>query len=119
MNSRRWAALLAALLALLLAVWFLPRRRGTQAAVYQNGALVQVLDLTKPQRLTVTGPAGENVIVAENGTVFVESADCPDQVCVRHGPLGAGGPIVCLPNRLVIEFVRAPEGPDAVSGRAG
>ena len=78
------------------------------ASVYQDGELIRTIDLnglTEPLTFTVSGPAGENVIVAEPGRICVSRADCPDQVCVNMGWRSEGGfPIVCLPNRLVIEI---------------
>lgn len=29
--------------------------------------------------------------------------DCPDGICVKTGWVDGGTPIVCLPNRLIIE----------------
>ena len=70
--------------------------------------------------LTLTGPAGTNVIAVCGGEVYMKRADCPDQICVKHGPLtSGGGPIVCLPNRLSIEWLNAQTAVDAVSGGGG
>ena len=45
---------------------------------------------------------------------------CPDLVCVQHGPLQKrGGPIVCLPNRLTIEWAKHDAQVDALSGTGG
>ena len=53
----------------------------------------------------------------ENGEIYMESAACPDQICVEHGPLRPGGtPIVCLPNRLSIQWIERDAAVDAVSG---
>ena len=50
----------------------------------------------------------------ENGTAFFLSSDCPDQICVKTGPLKAPGACaVCLPNRMSIR-VRARHEADAV-----
>ena len=70
--------------------------------------------------LTVTGPAGENIITVADGEVFISRADCPDQICVQHGPLQkTGGPIICLPNRLTIEWAQKDAQVDALSGTGG
>ena len=42
--------------------------------------------------------------------IHVKSADCPDKICVDTGWIGGDRksvPIVCLPNRLVIEFEKS------------
>ena len=48
----------------------------------------------------------------------METASCPDQVCVKHGALREGGtPIVCLPNRITIDWLETADGgADAVTG---
>ena len=53
----------------------------------------------------------------QDGEIYMESAECPDQICVEHGPLRPGGtPIVCLPNRLSIQWIERDAAVDAVSG---
>lgn len=48
----------------------------------------------------------DNVVVIENGKVFVSEANCRDQVCVFHSPISKQGEqIVCLPNKVVIEVI--------------
>ncbi|AEH50908.1 NusG domain II-containing protein [Pseudothermotoga thermarum] len=42
-------------------------------------------------------------VVFENGKVWVEEADCPNKLCEKIGKIGAGGVIVCLPNKLIIK----------------
>ena len=44
-----------------------------------------------------------NVLVIKDGKAFVESATCPDGICVGHASVFRDGEsIVCLPNRVVI-----------------
>ena len=120
MKQRYWILIFAAIIAICLAVWLLPRGGGDKALVYQDGALLYTLDLRQDRMLTVTGPAGENTITVADGEVFVSHADCPDQICVQHGPLQQrGGPIVCLPNRLTIEWAEHDAQVDALSGTGG
>ena len=113
-------AIFAAVIAVCLAVWLLPRGGGQTALVYQDGTLFYTLDLRQNRTLTVTGPAGKTIITVADGEVFVSHADCPDQVCVQHGPLQKnGGPIICLPNRLTIEWAENASQIDALSGTGG
>lgn len=89
-------------------ILLLPRGGGTIARVTLDGAVVAEIDLsrTDADSFTVTGPAGTNTIQVEQGRIRVSSADCPDQVCVDQGWISDGAlPIVCLPNKLVIEIV--------------
>lgn len=123
MKTRSWVLLFAALAAVLLAFWLLlPQGGGTQVGIYQDGTLLYVLTPEETvQTVTVEGAAGVNVIEVSTGGVRVVSAQCPDQLCVRHGDLRENAlPIVCLPNRLSIRWINAkPTQIDAVSGAGG
>ena len=47
-----------------------------------------------------------NVCGIRNGEAKMIEADCPDHLCMKQKAIGsAGGTIVCLPNRVVIEGV--------------
>ena len=95
----------------------LGREEGALVQVSQNGQVVDTFPLEEPRSKVYLGPEGRrNVVVIEQGQVSVTEADCPDQVCVRHAPTkAAGDPIVCLPNRLVVEVVTEPS-PSSVDG---
>ena len=46
-----------------------------------------------------------NLLYVAEGTVFMEEADCRDQICVHHRPVSSvRESIVCLPHRLVVEI---------------
>lgn len=46
----------------------------------------------------------KNTIVIDKGQVYMENADCPDQICVNHKPISKNGEmIICLPNEVFIE----------------
>lgn len=83
----------------------------TIAKVYLNSECVHTVclsDVTEPYTIQLTGENGTNTISVENGRICVSSADCPDQLCVKQGWQSSGiTPIVCLPNKLVIEFERS------------
>lgn len=45
-------------------------------------------------------------VCKEDGTVYMLSASCPDQICVNHRPIGRSHDnIICLPHRLVLEII--------------
>lgn len=120
MKQKHWILIFAAVIAVCLALWLLPRGGGQTALVYQDGTLLYILNLRQDRTLTVTRPAGENIITVADGEVFISRADCPDQICVQHGPLQkTGGPIICLPNRLTIEWAQKDAQVDALSGTGG
>lgn len=82
------------------------------AEVYQDGSLIhsyRLDQITEPFTISVTAPNGGcNLITVRPGSIGIESADCPDQICVRQGFISNSLlPVTCLPHRLVI-LVREP-----------
>ena len=123
MKNRTWAFLFAGLIAALLLIWkLLPGGAGDRVLIYQDSTLVQTIQLPHtgaPETIEISGPAGGNTVEISEDGVRVLSAGCPDGICVAHGYLREGtGPIVCLPNRLVIRFSNETGGTDvdAVAG---
>ncbi len=123
--NRSAKLILAALLVLLVvSILFLAIRSRSQARIARisiDGELVEEIDLSRvwvPYTLTVEGPGGfSNVIRAEHNRICVEQAGCPDQTCVKQGYISDGRiPIVCLPNRLIIELTGGGSSLDAAAG---
>lgn len=87
-------------------VWVLNRPRGTWVEILQDGSLIQRIDLSqaRDQNIDVEYEGRSNRITIENGRIRVSQADCPDHICVDRGWLDSSIPIVCLPNRLVIQY---------------
>ncbi len=119
-KNRTWILIFTLLAAGLAAAWFLqPKQTSQTVGIYQNGVLLQMVDLSADQTIVIEGEAGRNTVTVQNGEIYMQAAECPDRVCVKHGPLSAGGaPIICLPNRLVIRWMRDAGTTDAISGRA-
>ncbi|MBQ7076835.1 MAG: NusG domain II-containing protein [Lachnospiraceae bacterium] len=76
---------------------------------------IERLPLNKDTTITVKGLNGfENVLVIKDGSAYVESATCPDKICVHKGKIRYNGEaIVCLPGRVVITVISNDEGVDA------
>ena len=56
----------------------------------------------------LSGENGEycNRLIIRDGKAWVESATCPDGICVSHSPIFRDGEsIVCLPQRVVITVI--------------
>lgn len=56
----------------------------------------------------ITGENGEklNRLVVKDGKAYMETATCPDGICVEHRPIFRDGEsIVCLPQRVVITVI--------------
>ncbi len=121
MKNRTWVLLFAAVILLCAAFLLLAPRGGEQVGVFQNGEQVYTIDtaaIREPYELRLSYEAGESVIHVGPDGIWIVSADCANGDCVRHGPLTRRGtPIVCLPERIVIRYLRDGEsGVDAVSG---
>ena len=91
------------------------------ARITLDGELVEEIDLERvaePYTFTVEGPGGfSNTILVQPGRIRVSQAGCPDQVCVNQGFVSDGAaPLVCLPNKLMIQIVGGGERLDAATG---
>ena len=106
------------------AAFLLLRPRDTAhpvARITLDGEVIDEIDLTEitqPWSFTVEGKTGlTNTILVEPGRIRVDHADCPDQICVHQGFISDGPtPIVCLPNKLIIQITGGGEALDAAAG---
>lgn len=82
------------------------KNEGRTVMISQNGKELYRIDLDreKDRTIEVEYEGRKNVIEIKDGRIHMMSADCPDHICIETGWLTDGKPIVCLPNRLVIEF---------------
>ena len=114
------AALAVVVAASVAALLLAPKEDGKIARITQNGEVVAEIDLSKltgPYTFPVDGENHQwNSIVAEQGRIRVIEASCPDQVCVNQGWISDSTlPIVCLPNKVIIEIVGEEAQLDAVT----
>lgn len=111
--------LLVVLLALGSLVWILFPNKDTAvqhyyADIYSEGKLIESIPLwqvSAPYAQTIiTENGGENKLLISPGKICVSNASCPDQICVHQGFIKDSTlPIVCLPNRLVLQLRNAEE----------
>jgi hypothetical protein len=100
---------------------FFFRPTGDLIRVTVDGRLYGEYALTKDITEDIhTGEKGEhcNRLVIRDGKAFMETATCPDGICVAHRPIYRNGEsIVCLPNRVVVTVVEtvADDAPDVVA----
>ena len=105
---------------LLAGAFALAKKPGAYVRVEQNGKLLAVWKLEEDRREVFPSESGEtektedeeagNVLVIENGAVHMESASCPDKLCVKQGTKSkVGETIVCLPHKLVVTVISAEE----------
>lgn len=123
-QNRKSVYIVAALCALIFLggiggmIWNLTRSHGRQVEILQDGKILYTLDLdqAEDQTFTVTYGGRSNEIEIRDHQIRVKAADCPDQICVHMDWLEAA-PIVCLPNRLSIQYAdgESASGLDAVA----
>lgn len=93
-------AALALLAVLTLLFPLLNTASGSEAVILVKNEELYRLPLEKDTHIDL----GTNVVKIENGEVSVESATCPDKVCVHHSPIkNKGDAIICVPNGIVVE----------------
>ena len=85
------------------------RSRGDTVKVTVDGKLYGTYSLTENITEDIcTGKNGEfhNLLVVQEGKAYIQSATCPDGICVDHSPIFRDGEsIVCLPQHVVITVI--------------
>lgn len=73
---------------------------------------------TEETEYQITTGEGHVVVFLSSDVVYIQSSDCPDQICVREGELKKPGDgAICLPNKVVVEVVAGPEGTEETEGK--
>lgn len=81
-------------------------REGSVAVIEIDGEEYTRVDLSQDTLFTVPTPTGTNTIRVSDHEISVDSADCPDKICVNHAAIHQSGEIiVCLPHKLVITVI--------------
>lgn len=92
---------------------FLPTESGDSVKVSVGSDVVAEYPLAEDGLYTLNG--GTNVLRIENGKAKMESARCPDGICIKQGWVYRNGEcITCLPNKLIVEVVKADDSADLV-----
>ena len=107
MKTKIWIIILTVLvlICLGLSLWiFLPRESAQSVKVISEGEVLYILPLDTDTQIEIVTDRGINTVTVKNGKVAVTEANCPDGHCMKRGFCSNGVQIVCLPNRLVLEF---------------
>ncbi len=114
--------IIACLLSIIAIICRLPSSKEQLTAyIYQNGELIQSIDLNNvpsDYTFTITSPNGNyNEISVKQGGIAIIDADCPHKLCVSLGYADSSLlPIVCLPHNLVILVKETtPDTPDMMT----
>ena len=79
-----------------------------------NGEEYGTYSLSKDQVIPINDT---NVCEIKNGQAKMTDASCPDHLCMKQRAIdSAGGRIVCLPNKVVIEGEKAADQKEDSSG---
>ena len=100
---------------------FVFRSSGNVVKVTVDGELYGIYSLS--QNITEDIRTGKdesqlNRLIINDGKAYMETASCPDGICVAHRPIFRNGEsIVCLPNRVVITVItdNGTDSPDIVA----
>lgn len=84
----------------------LRRDTGAQVLVRVDGEVTASFPLSGQMAYSIdTSGGGKNEMRIADGRVWLESANCPDCLCVRQGKIRyAGESIICLPHGVVVEI---------------
>ena len=118
MKTKFWIIMTAAILILCLGLTLWLYRSGEAAStvtVISEGKVLYKLSLSVDQTVEIKSARGTNTVTIQGGKVAVTQADCPDGHCMARGFCDRGAQIVCLPNRLVLQFSHE----SAIDGIAG
>ena len=110
-----FAVLCVALLGILYLYVF--RGEGDTVRVLVDGKLYGEYPLSKNLSEDIhTGDDHINRLAIKDGKAYMESATCPDGICVDHAPIFRDGEsIVCLPHGVVVTVITDEgESPDIV-----
>ena len=88
----------------LFVLWQSINKNNLTAVITVDGEIIQTVNLSaKEEAVIIPDTEPEVKIVAENGYIFFESAECEDKLCVSCGKLEKkGDTAVCLPSKTVI-----------------
>lgn len=102
--------LLALILAGICLLFLATRSEGNQVKVTVQGKMT-VYDISENQKIPIDQNGHRtNVLVIKDGEVYMEWADCPDQICVKHKAIKRDGEsIICLPQEVYVEMLGGEE----------
>ena len=113
MRSWKWIAILGILLIIcMVSGYFLLSGNpdADTAQIISDGQIVRTVSLQMDQEFTIKAKnGGYNVVTVQDGKIAVTEASCPDHYCMHRGFCSGGTDIVCLPNKLVLRFVKQQE----------
>ena len=117
-NDIIFIAAILAVVAIAAVALFLLRGEGSTVTVEVDRQIIGTYSLAIDRVVDIPTDDGEmNRLVIRDGKAFMESATCPDGVCVSHRPISREGEtIVCLPHKVVVTVIGGNENePDVIA----
>lgn len=94
-------ALLLAATAVLYLAFGRAKETGQYAVVRVEGSVVARYSLDEDGVYTLNG--GTNILAIQDGSAWMQEANCPDHICMLLGKINKTGQIItCLPNLLTV-----------------
>lgn len=82
----------------------IPKESANIAKITVDGKLYSTVSLDTDTRIKINDT---NVALVKDGEIYMESATCPDKLCVHQGKISdSSKKIVCLPNKVIIEALK-------------
>lgn len=106
-NDIIFIAAILAVVAIAAVALLLLRGEGSTVTVEVDRQIIGTYSLAIDRVVDIPTDDGEmNRLVIRDGKAFMESATCPDGVCVSHRPISREGEtIVCLPHKVVVTVI--------------
>lgn len=102
-NDMIFIAVLLALILVFGGFYILSRGEGDTVRVTVGGELYGEYPLSQDTTVEIRNGENLNLLIIEGGKARVETASCPDGICVSHKPISRDGEsIICLPNEVVV-----------------
>ena len=117
-NDIIFIAAILAVVAIAAVALLLLRGEGSTVTVEVDRQIIGTYSLAIDRVVDIPTDDGEmNRLVIRDGKAFMESATCPDGVCVSHRPISREGEtIVCLPHKVVVTVIGGNEKePDVIA----
>ena len=117
-NDIIFIAAILAVVAIAAVALLLFRGEGSTVTVEVDRQIIGTYSLAIDRVVDIPTDDGEmNRLVIRDGKAFMESATCPDGVCVSHRPISREGEtIVCLPHKVVVTVIGGNENePDVIA----
>ena len=117
-NDIIFIAAILAVVAIAAVALFLLRGEGSTVTVEVDRQIIGTYSLAIDRVVDIPTDDGEmNRLAIRDGKAFMESATCPDGVCVSHRPISREGEtIVCLPHKVVVTVIGGNENePDVIA----